>query len=75
MMEIKVYLHRIKKKKYEVADCFSVCVDLDKLPEDKKTDVNFINEGFQNDVRRMALATPSVKKYGTRIYIIHKTSI
>ena len=34
-MEIRVYLHRTKKKQFEVADCFSVFVDLDKLPEDK----------------------------------------
>ena len=32
-MEIRVYLHRTKKKQFEVADCFSVFVDLDKLPE------------------------------------------
>ena len=34
-MEIKVYLHRTKKKQFEVADCFSVFVDLDKLPENQ----------------------------------------
>ena len=41
-MEIKVYLHRTKKKKFEVADCFSVFVDLDKLPEDRKNDLDYI---------------------------------
>ena len=35
-MEIKVYLHRTKKKEFQVADCFSVSVNFDELPEDKK---------------------------------------
>ena len=48
-MEIRVYLHRTKKKEFQVADCFSVFVDLDKLPEDKKNDIDYINEGFKND--------------------------
>ena len=46
-MEIRVYLHRTKKKQFEVADCFSVFVDLDKLPEDKATDIDYINLGFK----------------------------
>lgn len=64
-MEIKVYLHRTKKKKFEVADCFSVFVDLDKLPEDKKNDINYINEGFKNDCQRIARTRDCILKYGT----------
>ena len=64
-MEIKVYLHRTKKKKFEVADCFSVFVDLDKLPEDKKNDINYINEGFKNDCQRIAKTRDCILKYGT----------
>lgn len=64
-MEIKVYLHRTKKKQFEVADCFSVFVDLDKLPEDKQEDLDFINEGFSNDCQRIARTRDCVKKYGT----------
>lgn len=64
-MEIKVYLHRTKKKEFEVADAFSVNIDLDKLPEDKKTDLDFINKGFANDCQRIARTIPCVKKYGT----------
>lgn len=64
-MEIKVYLHRTKKQKFEVADCFSVFVDLDKLPEDKKEDVDFINLGFKNDCQNIARTRDCVKKYGT----------
>lgn len=64
-MEIKVYLHRTKKKDFAVADCFSVFVDLDKLPEDKKHDVDFINEGFKNDCQRIAKTRDCVVKYGT----------
>ena len=30
-MEIKVYVHRTKKHNFEVADCFSVFIDLSKL--------------------------------------------
>ena len=51
-MEIKIYLHRTKKKQFEVADCFSVFIDLDKLPEDKKDDIDYINLGFKNDCQR-----------------------
>ena len=64
-MEIKVYLHRTKKKSFEVADCFSVFVDLDKLPEDKKNDIDYINEGFKNDCQRIARTRECVQKYGT----------
>ena len=64
-MEIKVYLHRTKKKKFEVADCFSVIVDLNKLPEDKATDIDYINLGFKNDCQRLARTRDCVKKYGT----------
>lgn len=63
-MEIKVYLHRTKKKEFEVADCFSVFVDLDKLPEQKKEDIDFINLGFQNDCQKIARTRDCVKKYG-----------
>lgn len=64
-MEIKVYLHRTKKKEFQVADCFSVFVDFDKLPEDKKEDVDFINEGFKNDCQKIARTRKCVLKYGT----------
>lgn len=64
-MEIKVYLHRTKKQEFKVADCFSVFVDLDKLPEDKKEDINYINKGFANDCQRIARTRDCVKKYGT----------
>lgn len=64
-MEIKVYLHRTKKKQFEVCEAFSVHIDFDKLPEDKANDIDYINEGFRNDAKRIAFNTPSVKKYGT----------
>lgn len=64
-MEIRVYLHRTKKKQFEVADCFSVFVDLDKLPDDKKEDIEFINLGFKNDCQRIARTRECVQKYGT----------
>ena len=64
-MEIKVYLHRTKKKQFEVADCFSVFVDLDKLPEDKVTDIDYINLAFKNDCKRIASTRDCVKKFGT----------
>lgn len=64
-MEIKVYLHRTKKKEFAVADCFSVFVDLDKLPEDKREDLDYINRGFANDCQRIARTRDCVKKYGT----------
>ena len=64
-MEIKVYLHRTKKKNFEVCDCFSVFVDLEKLPEDKKNDINFINEGFKNDCQKIASSRECIRKYGT----------
>ena len=64
-MEIKVYLHRTKKKEFQVADCFSVFVDLDKLPEDKKNDIDYINEGFKNDCQRIARTRECILKYGT----------
>lgn len=64
-MDIQVYLHRTKKKNFEVADCFTVHLDFDKLPEDKRTDVDFINRGFANDCQRVAKTRDCIKKYGT----------
>ncbi len=64
-MEIRVYLHRTKKKEFEVADCFSVFVDLDKLPEDKKEDIDYINQGFKNDCQKIARMRDCIKKFGT----------
>ena len=64
-MEIKVYLHRTKKKEFQVADCFSVFIDFDKLPEDKKDDIDFVNEGFKNDFQRIARTRECILKYGT----------
>lgn len=64
-MEIKVYLHRTKKKKFEVADAFILGIDLDKLPEDKKEDVDFINQAFSNDCQKIARTRECIKKYGT----------
>ena len=64
-MEINVYLHRTKKKEFQVADCFSVFVDLDNLPEDKKNDIDYINQGFANDCQRIARTRECVQKYGT----------
>ena len=64
-MQIKVYLHRTKKKKFEVADCFSVFIDLDKLPEDKKEDIDYINLAFKNDCQKIARTRECVQKYGT----------
>lgn len=64
-MEIKIYLHRTKKKNFQVVDCFSIFVELDKLPEDKKEDIDFINLGFRNDCQRIARTRDVIKKYGT----------
>ena len=64
-MEIKIYLHRTKKKQFEVADCFSVFINFDKLPEDKKEDIDFINLAFKNDCQRIARTRECVQKYGT----------
>lgn len=64
-MEIKVYMHRTKKQDFKVVDCFSVFIDLDKLPEDKQTDINFINLAFKNDCQRIARTRDCIKKYGT----------
>ena len=64
-MEIKVYLHRTKKKQFEVCEAFTVHVDLNKLPEDKANDIDYINEGFHNDTKRIALTTKSIQKFGT----------
>lgn len=60
-MEIKVYLHRTKKKNFEVVDSFPVFIDLDKLPED----INYINIGFENDVKKLVTTRDCIKKYGT----------
>ena len=64
-MEIKVYLHRTKKKEFQVADCFTVHVDLDKLPEDKKEDIDYINLGFKNDCQKIARTRECILKFGT----------
>ena len=64
-MDIQVYLHRTKKKEFAVADRFTVEVDFDKLPEDKKEDVDFINKGFSNDCQKIARTRECVLKYGT----------
>ena len=64
-MEIKVYLHRTQKKQFEVADCFSVFINFDKVPEDKKEDIDFINLAFKNDCQRIARTRECVQKYGT----------
>lgn len=64
-MDIRVYLHRTKKKNFEVCEAFEITLDFDKLPADKRDDVDFINKGFYNDARRMAKQTKSVQKYGT----------
>ena len=64
-MQIKVYLHRTKKKKFEVADCFSVFINFDEIPEDKRNDVDFINLAFKNDCQRIARTRECVQKYGT----------
>ena len=64
-MEIKVYLHRTKKQEFAVADCFSVDIDFDKLPEEKKEDIDFINLGFKNDCQRIARTRECIQKYGT----------
>ena len=60
-MEIKVYLHRTKKKNFEVVDSFPIFIDLDKLPED----INYINMGFENDIKRIVMTRNCIKKYGT----------
>ena len=64
-MEIKVYLHRTKKQGFKIADCFSVFIDFDKLPEDKREDVDFINQAFMNDCQRIARTRDCIKKFGT----------
>lgn len=64
-MEIKVYLHRTKKQNFSVCECFSVIFDFDKLPKEKQADIDFINQGFKNDIKKMAFNTTSIKKYGT----------
>lgn len=64
-MKIKVYLHRTKKKEFQVADAFEVDIDLSQLPEDKKEDLNFINQAFKNDCQRIAHTRDVIKKYGT----------
>lgn len=64
-MILTVYLHRTKKKNFQVADAFDVKVDLDNLPEDKKDDVDFVNLGFKNDCQKLAHNIPCIQKYGT----------
>ena len=64
-MEIKIYLHRTKKAKFAVADCFSVFIDLDKIPKDKKDDLDFINKSFANDCRAIAKIRDCIQRFGT----------
>jgi hypothetical protein len=64
-VDIKVYLHRTKKQNYAVCECISITLDFDKIPEDKRDDIDFLNRGFSNDAQRLARETKSVKKYGT----------
>lgn len=64
-MEIKVYMHRTKKHKFEVADCFSVFVNLDKIPEDKREDLVYINYALRHDAQRVAYTRDCIKKFGT----------
>ena len=64
-MILKVYLHRTKKKDFQVADEFEVKVYLDNLPEDKKVDLDFINLGFKNDCQKLARTRECIQKYGT----------
>ena len=40
-------------------------VDLDKLPDDKKEDLDYINQGFSNDCQRIARTRECIKKFGT----------
>lgn len=64
-MEIKVYLHRTKKKEFAVCDCFSVFLDFDKIPEEKKDDVDYINWNMKQDMRNLIRTRKCVQKYGT----------
>lgn len=64
-MPIVVYLHRTKKKDFAVAETVTVWLDFDKLPADKRDDVEFLNRAFSNDAQRLARQTKTVKKYGT----------
>lgn len=64
-MEIKVYLHRTKKQNFAVADCFSVFINFDEIPENKRNDVDYINLALKNDIQRIARTRDCVKKYGT----------
>lgn len=64
-MKIKVYLHRTKKKMFAVADCFTVDINFNKLPEDKRNDPDFLNEALRNDCQRIAQTRSCVKNYGT----------
>ena len=77
-MKIKVYLHRTKKKDFQIADAFSVEIDLARLQKEyaekeKATngvtgylgELDFINQGFKNDCQKFARNMDCVKKYGT----------
>lgn len=64
-MEIKAYLHRTKKKNFEICEAVTVDFDLTALPEDKKTDLDYINKRLHDSLVRKALSTKSVQKYGT----------
>ena len=64
-MILRVYLHRTKKHEFEVVDAFEVKVDLENLPEDKKEDLDYINQGFSNDCQRIARTRECILKYGT----------
>ena len=64
-MEIKVYLHRTKKKNFEICEEVMIDFDLTALPDDKKTDLDYINKCLHDSLIRKALSTKSVQKYGT----------
>ena len=40
-------------------------VSMIQLPEDKKNDIDYINEGFKNDCQRIARTRECILKYGT----------
>lgn len=61
-MEIKVYLHRTKKKNFAVCEAFIVDIDMNVVAE---KGVDYINRYFKNKALQLAFSTVSVKKYGT----------
>ena len=40
-------------------------IDFDKLTEEQRNDIEFVNKGFKNDCTRVALSRECVKKFGT----------